>query len=114
MAKIAYIKLVPMSASEVASMKADRGRRGNRRLYAHNDAHGPLFLYRIVRAEELRREKVAEYASRFASPYAAASLGYVDNVIEPVEIRRELIKAIEMLATKRGVRAPRRHGNIPL
>ena len=56
MAKIAYIKLVPMSASEVASMKADRGRRGNRRLYAHNDAHGPLFLFRIVRAEELRRE----------------------------------------------------------
>lgn len=55
-AKIAYVKLVPMSDSEVAGMNADRQRRENRRLFAHNDAHGPLFLYRAIREEELRRE----------------------------------------------------------
>ncbi|HKZ22190.1 MAG TPA: carboxyl transferase domain-containing protein, partial [candidate division Zixibacteria bacterium] len=47
-------------------------------------------------------------------PYIAAERGYIDDVIEPKETRPRLIKALEMLATKRDSNPPKKHGNIPL
>jgi propionyl-CoA carboxylase beta chain len=38
----------------------------------------------------------------------------VDDVIEPAETRRRLIKSLELLRTKRDKNPPRKHGNIPL
>jgi acetyl-CoA carboxylase carboxyltransferase component len=61
-----------------------------------------------------RAELVEEYKERFADPYAAAERGYVDAVIEPEETRPWLIRALEASLTKREVRPPRKHGNIPL
>ncbi|HEY6710117.1 MAG TPA: carboxyl transferase domain-containing protein, partial [Actinomycetota bacterium] len=50
----------------------------------------------------------------FANPYIAAERGYIDEVIEPQVTRPRLIQALEMCVTKREVRPPRKHGNIPL
>jgi len=62
----------------------------------------------------LKEEKTREYRERFASPYAAAERGYVDEVIEPRDTRRRLIQALEVLHTKRDQNPPKKHGNIPL
>ena len=61
-----------------------------------------------------RREKVAEFREKFATPYIAAARGYVDEVIEPRETRPKLIRALRALETKRDTNPPRKHGNIPL
>ncbi|MCK4963799.1 MAG: methylmalonyl-CoA carboxyltransferase, partial [Dehalococcoidia bacterium] len=51
---------------------------------------------------------------KFANPYVAASLGYIDDVIDPRETRPRLIRALEMLQNKRDTLPPKKHGNIPL
>ncbi len=65
-------------------------------------------------AEATRDELVADYRDKFANPYNAAELGYVDEVIDPTETRPKLIRALEMLKNKRDLNPPRKHGNIPL
>ena len=59
-------------------------------------------------------EKEAEYAEKFATPYLAAERGFIDEVIEPRETRRKLIKAYAMLENKVVKRPRKKHGNIPL
>lgn len=59
-------------------------------------------------------EKEAEYAEKFATPYLAAERGFIDEVIEPKETRRKLIKAFAMLENKVAKRPRKKHGNIPL
>jgi propionyl-CoA carboxylase beta chain len=61
-----------------------------------------------------RARLVADYRGRFATPFQAAALGYVDEVIRPEETRPRLIRALAMLRTKRPQRPSRKHGNIPL
>jgi propionyl-CoA carboxylase beta chain len=55
-----------------------------------------------------------EYTAKFANPYAAASRGYVDDVIDPRDTRPRLIDALRTLATKRDRNPAKKHGNIPL
>ncbi|HET8723530.1 MAG TPA: acyl-CoA carboxylase subunit beta [Anaeromyxobacteraceae bacterium] len=57
---------------------------------------------------------VAAYRERFANPYRAAELGYVDEVLKPEQTRARVIRALEMLRTKRQESPPRKHGNPPL
>jgi len=59
-------------------------------------------------------EKEAEYAEKFATPYLAAERGFIDEVIEPKETRKKLIKAFAMLENKVAKRPRKKHGNIPL
>ncbi|SHE34335.1 propionyl-CoA carboxylase beta chain [Psychroflexus salarius] len=59
-------------------------------------------------------EKEKEYAGAFANPFKAAQRGFIDEVIEPKNTRRKLIKAFTMLADKQVNRPERKHGNIPL
>lgn len=59
-------------------------------------------------------EKEEEYAAKFANPFEAAQRGFIDEVIEPKETRRKLLKAFAMLENKKVVRPERKHGNIPL
>ncbi|MCG6906172.1 MAG: methylmalonyl-CoA carboxyltransferase [Desulfobacteraceae bacterium] len=71
----------------------------------------------IKEAEEpvaKRKEKIEEYKALFSNPYCAASRGYIDAVIEPSETRPRLIEALEILCTKRELRPPKKHGNIPM
>ncbi len=55
-----------------------------------------------------------EYRDKFANPFSAAARGYVDDVIEPKTTRPRLIRAFEMLETKKDSNPPKKHGNIPL
>jgi propionyl-CoA carboxylase beta chain len=64
--------------------------------------------------EEMRRKFIEEYEAKFANPYIAAGLAYLDDVIEPSVTRPCLIKALEMLLEKRQKLPPKKHGNIPL
>jgi acetyl-CoA carboxylase carboxyltransferase component len=84
---------------------------------------GPQGAVEIVYRRELqqaadpvarRAELVAEYTEKYASPYAAAERGYVDDVIDPAETRRKVIAGLEMLLTKREELPRRKHGNMPL
>jgi acetyl-CoA carboxylase carboxyltransferase component len=64
--------------------------------------------------EARRAELVGEYEARFANPYGAAERGYVDDVIDPRETRRVLVKSLAVLRTKRESMPQRKHGNVPL
>jgi len=64
--------------------------------------------------ESARAEMAQEYRDKFASPYIAAEVGYVDEVIEPRETRSKIITALGMLQNKRDTNPPKKHGNIPL
>lgn len=65
-------------------------------------------------SEETRRRLIEEYQMKFASPYKAAELGYVDEIIEPEETRPKIIQALEILRNKMDTNPWRKHGNIPL
>lgn len=60
------------------------------------------------------QEKEAAYAEKFATPYLAAERGFIDEVIEPKDTRKKLIKAFAMLENKVAQRPGKKHGNIPL
>jgi len=64
--------------------------------------------------EETRRRLIEEYQNNFATPYQAAELGYIDEIIRPEETRLKLIQALEMLQNKEDRNPPKKHGNIPL
>jgi propionyl-CoA carboxylase beta chain len=57
---------------------------------------------------------VAEYEDHFANPYTAAERGYVDAVIRPAQTRREVVRSLRLLRTKRESLPAKKHGNIPL
>jgi propionyl-CoA carboxylase beta chain len=84
---------------------------------------GPEAAVNIIYKRELaaaadpaqkRKELVADYVERFANPYVAAERGYIDDVCEPRETRRLLVRALELCLNKRVDPPPRKHGNIPL
>ena len=64
--------------------------------------------------QEKLAEKEAEYAEKFAHPYRAAGRGFIDEVIDPADTRRKLIKAYAMLENKVDQLPKKKHGNIPL
>jgi propionyl-CoA carboxylase beta chain len=71
----------------------------------------------IQKAADPLKEKgklVQEYTDTFATPYKAAELGFVDEVIFPEQTRMKLIQALEMLKNKRDKMPHKKHGNIPL
>ena len=65
-------------------------------------------------AREKTKELVAEYRSEFASPYLAASRGYITDVIEPSETRWMVALALRKSLSKRELRPPKKHGNNPM
>ena len=76
-----------------------------------------IFRDEIAAASDATVERArlrTEYEERFANPYIAAGRGYIDDVIMPADTRPRLIAELEMLAGKRQVNLPRKHGNIPL
>jgi propionyl-CoA carboxylase beta chain len=84
---------------------------------------GPQGAANIIFAREIqnsedpegtRAQKIEEYRDKFANPYVAASMGMVDDVIDPRETRIKIIQALEMLKNKKESRPNKKHGNIPL
>lgn len=80
-------------------------------------AVGVLYAKEMKAAEDpatVRKEKEEEYRKLFANPYQAAKYGYIDDVIEPRNTRFRVIRALQMLATKKLSSPAKKHGNIPL
>lgn len=74
-------------------------------------------LSEIENAEEKAKfiaEHEEEYKEKFANPYQAASMGYIDDVIEPRNTRFRIIRALQTLATKKDYMPAKKHTNIPL
>ena len=84
---------------------------------------GPDGAANIVYREEIanaenpdarRKELIAEYVAKFANPYIPAGRGFIDDVIDPRDTRRRIIRALDMLQNKADRNPPKKHGNIPL
>ncbi|MDR3441357.1 acyl-CoA carboxylase subunit beta [Telmatospirillum sp.] len=60
------------------------------------------------------RELAAAYRAEFASPYLSASNGYITDVINPAATRSMVALALRKSLSKREMRPPKKHGNIPL
>jgi propionyl-CoA carboxylase beta chain len=76
-----------------------------------------VFKREIAQADDpqaMRKKLVEDYNAKFANPYVAAELGYLDDVIKPSETRPRLISALQSLRNKRQTLPYRKHGNIPL
>lgn len=59
-------------------------------------------------------EKETEYQNTVANPYVAAQRGYIDDIIEPSETRKRIVRALELIRDKRDSNPMKKHGNIPL
>ncbi len=84
---------------------------------------GPDGAVNIVRRNEIAKAAdpvatkaafVADYKEKFANPYKAAELGFIDEVIYPHTLRARLHRSLEMLKDKRDTNPPKKHSNIPL
>jgi len=71
-------------------------------------------LYRGKLSDEEKTAAVEDYREKFANPYRAAALGYIDEIILPQDTRYKIIQALNMTHNKRKSNLPRKHGNIPL
>ncbi len=65
-------------------------------------------------SDEEKQAKVKEYRDTFASPFVAASRGYVDDVIRPQNTRWRLCRSLTMLRTKQQEMPWKKHDNLPL
>jgi propionyl-CoA carboxylase beta chain len=70
-------------------------------------------LYRTT-DPETKAKALSDYKQRFANPYQAAELGYIDEIILPRQTRFKIIQALEMTQNKTVSNPPKKHGNIPL
>lgn len=84
---------------------------------------GPSGAVEIIFSKEIsdapnKKQKLheleEEYIEKFANPYIAAKRGFIDDIIEPKETRFRIIKALEMLKSKRDSLPMKKHGNMPL
>ncbi len=84
---------------------------------------GPDGAVNILKRKELATSKdpaalkiklTKEYRDRFANPFIASSLGYIDEIIDPADTRKKIIMAIKLTKNKRQNLPPKKHGNIPL
>jgi len=80
---------------------------------------GPKGAVEIIFKKDIKGPKdearlIEEYRRKFANPFVAAEMGYIDDVIEPRLTRRRLITALSVMATKVDKNPPKKHGNIPL
>ncbi len=76
-----------------------------------------IFKREIAEAEnpqEKLQEKINVYTQKFANPFRAAHRGYIDEIIYPIETRKKLVRAFEMLENKVAQLPRKKHGNIPL
>jgi len=71
-------------------------------------------IFRDKLNDEDKTKAVEEYKNTFASPYKAAQLGYIDEIIFPKQTRFKIVQALEMTQNKTKSHPPKKHGNIPL
>ena len=86
--------------AEIAVM----GAKGAVEIIFREDAKDPVKL----------KAREAEYKAKFANPFVAASLGYLDDVITPRETRKRIVRALKGLKGKQLQNPWKKHDNIPL
>ena len=59
-------------------------------------------------------ERTAEYRQRFANPFVASQLGFIDDIIMPNETRKRIAESLRMLRKKKIKNPWKKHGNLPL
>lgn len=64
--------------------------------------------------EDAKKKRIAEYSEKFASPFVAASRGFIDEVIRPRNTRRRVCKALQILKHKQVQKRWKKHDNLPL
>ena len=57
---------------------------------------------------------IADYEEKFLSPFRAAELGYIDEVIQPKSTRKRVNRAFALLKDKQLKNPWKKHGNLPL
>ncbi|MCB0327562.1 MAG: acyl-CoA carboxylase subunit beta [Bdellovibrionales bacterium] len=76
-----------------------------------------IFRKELAQAEDpaaKKKELVEQYKETFANPYKAASLGYIDEVIEPAQTRQKITRSLKLLENKKDQNPKKKHGNMPL
>jgi len=73
-----------------------------------------IIFKREIKTPEDEQGYIEEYKRKFANPFVAAELGYIDDIFEPRYTRPRLITALSLLETKVDKNPPKKHGNIPL
>ena len=76
-------------------------------------AEGMVAIAANKQPDEVKKQ-LAEGIRPHIDIYRTAALGYVDDVIDPRETRRVLVRSLEMLRTKKEKLPQRKHGNVPL
>jgi propionyl-CoA carboxylase beta chain len=64
--------------------------------------------------QEQMDEQVEEYRTKFASPFVAASRGYIDDVIRPQNTRWRICRSLAILRKKKIENPWKKHDNLPL
>ena len=70
-------------------------------------------IFRGKTADEIA-ERTREYEARFANPFVAASMGFIDEVIYPHSTRRRIALGLRKLRGKVLENPWKKHDNIPL
>lgn len=64
--------------------------------------------------EKQKKGLIAEYEEKFASPFMAASRGFIDEIIRPYNTRWRICKALTVLESKKIETPWKKHDNLPL
>ncbi|MGH9783814.1 MAG: acyl-CoA carboxylase subunit beta, partial [Terriglobia bacterium] len=64
--------------------------------------------------EALRQQRLKEFFDKYVNPYYSAALQHVDDIIDPQDIRANLIRALELSLQKQDELPPKKHGNMPV
>ncbi len=70
-------------------------------------------IYKKIKQDKLK-EKIEDYEKNFSNPYAAASRGYIDEVISPSSTRLKVANGFRLLRKKKLENPWKKHDNIPL
>lgn len=65
-------------------------------------------------SESELQQKIEEYKEQFASPFVAASRGYLDDIIKPQNTRWKVCSALKILRNKECQKPWKKHDNLPL
>ena len=72
-----------------------------------------IFRSDLGDAEKIER-RTEEYREKFANPFVAGRMGFIDDVILPRNTRRRICRAFERLRNKQLENPWKKHANIPL
>ncbi len=80
---------------------------------------GPEGAVKILYKKEIQKlenidEFIREYREKFANPYYAANLGFIDDVIKPSHTRKLIYKYLLLLENKRQTMPNKKHSSEPL